>query len=29
MAEETTSTSLVQKTVSKASLTPEKIERYQ
>ena len=29
MTEETTSTSLVQKTVSKASLTPEKIERYQ
>ena len=29
MAEETTSTSLVQKTVSKAALTPEKIERYQ
>ena len=29
MAEETTSTSLVQKTVSKASLTPEKIERYE
>lgn len=29
MTEETTSTSVVQKTVAKASLTPEKIERYQ
>ena len=29
MAEETTSTAVVQKTVTKASLTPEKIERYQ